>query len=143
VDVCRLNLSHAELDDHKTVLGHIRSIKKEFRQNTAILIDLQGPKLRIGEVANNAVLLEAGKEIEITTNECIGNATCLFINYEQFPKDVAIGDHVLIDDGKIQLTVTGTNRKDSVKAVIDSGGILTSRKGVNLPKTTISLPSLT
>ncbi len=143
VDVCRLNLSHGEYSEHEKILGHIRSINHELHCHTAILVDLQGPKLRVGEVSDNAVLLEEGKEIELTTHECIGNASRLYINYDQFPKDVAIGDHVLIDDGKIQLTVLSTNKKDSVKAVVNSGGILSSRKGVNLPKTKISLPSLT
>lgn len=143
VDVCRLNFSHGEYSEHKKILENIRSINKEFKCSTAILVDLQGPKLRIGEVANNAVLLEVGKEIELTIIECVGNATCLYINYNQFPLDVEIGDHVLIDDGKIQLTVLSTNRKDSVTAIVNNGGILSSRKGVNLPKTKISLPSLT
>lgn len=143
VDVCRLNLSHGEYSEHKKIIENIRAINKEHQCSTAILVDLQGPKLRIGEVANNAVLLETGKEIELTINESIGNATSLYINYSQFPQDVEIGDHVLIDDGKIQLTVLETNRKDSVTAIINSGGILSSRKGVNLPNTKISLPSLT
>ncbi len=143
VDVCRLNLSHGEYAEHQRILDRIRSINRELNHHTAILVDLQGPKLRIGEVSNNEVFLDVGKEIELTTQECVGNASRLFINYAQFPQDVAIGDHVLIDDGKIQLTVTSTNRIDSVKAIINSGGKLSSRKGVNLPKTKISLPSLT
>ncbi len=143
VDVCRLNLSHGEYSEHKKILEHIRSINKELGTHAAILVDLQGPKLRIGEVNNNEIFLDVGKEIELSTVESIGNAAKLFINYNQFPQDVEIGDHVLIDDGKIQLVVTATNRKDTVKAVIVSGGKLSSRKGVNLPKTKISLPSLT
>jgi len=143
VDVCRLNLSHGEYKVHEKIIEHIRSINHELHCHTAILIDLQGPKLRIGEVEKNEIFLEIGKEVELTTHECMGDASRLFINYIQFPKDVAIGDHVLIDDGKIQLTVTSTNGLDSVMAVVNSGGKLSSRKGVNLPKTKISLPSLT
>ena len=143
VDVCRLNLSHGDYAEHKAILDHIREINKELGTHAAILVDLQGPKLRIGEVNNNEVFLDVGKEIELSTIESIGNAARLFINYKQFPQDVEIGDHVLIDDGKIQLVVTATNRVDTVKAVIASGGKLSSRKGVNLPKTKISLPSLT
>ncbi len=143
VDVCRLNLSHGEYAEHQKIIEHIRAINKEFNLHTALLIDLQGPKLRIGEVANNEIFLDVGKEVILTTNECVGNSTRLFINYRQFPQDVAIGDHVLIDDGKIQLTVISTNSVDTVKTIVDSGGKLSSRKGVNLPKTKISLPSLT
>jgi pyruvate kinase len=143
VDVCRLNLSHGTYDIHEKIIEHIRSINHELHCHTSVLIDLQGPKLRIGEVEKNEIFLEIGKEVELTTHESMGNAARLFINYIQFPKDVAIGDHVLIDDGKIQLTVTSTNGLDSVMAVVNSGGKLSSRKGVNLPKTKISLPSLT
>ena len=143
VDVCRLNLSHGEYEEHKKIIEHIRSINKKLNLHTAVLVDLQGPKLRIGEVANNEVFLDVGKEIELTTLEFVGNASRLSINYNQFPQDVAIGDFVLIDDGKIQLTVISTNSVDSVRAIVNSGGKLSSRKGVNLPKTKISLPSLT
>jgi pyruvate kinase len=143
VDVCRLNFSHGEYNVHEKTIEHIRSINHELHCHTAILVDLQGPKLRIGEVEKNEIFLEIGSEVEFTTHECIGNDKRLFINYLQFPKDVAIGDHVLIDDGKIQLTVTSTNGLDSVMATVNSGGKLSSRKGVNLPKTKISLPSLT
>ncbi|MCX6290524.1 MAG: pyruvate kinase [Bacteroidetes bacterium] len=143
VDVCRLNLSHGSYDEHKKILDHIRSANLKLHTHAAILVDLQGPKLRIGEVENNEVELVPAAEIELTTRECKGNAKKLYINYSQFPADVAIGDHVLIDDGKILLSVTATNRVDSVKAVVINGGKLSSRKGVNLPKTKISLPSLT
>jgi pyruvate kinase len=104
---------------------------------------LQGPKLRIGKVENDGVLLVAGKEIIITTAECVGTAERVYITYPQFPKDVKAGENILIDDGKLLLTVIETNSKDEVKAVVSFGGILSSKKGVNLPNTKISLPCLT
>jgi pyruvate kinase len=143
LDVCRINSSHGAYDDHQKVIDIIRQINKEKNTNIAILVDLQGPKLRIGNVENNAVELINGKEVTFTTTEVMGTAEKLFMTYQEFPKDVKIGDHILIDDGKLKLTVVETNYEDTVKAVVVNGGTLSSKKGVNLPNTRISLPSLT
>lgn len=143
VDVCRINLSHGEYEEHRKIISTIRRISKDIGFHAAILVDLQGPKLRIGEIAGKNIELIAGKEITFTTNECVGTVDRLYMNYQQFPQDVKIGDVVLIDDGKIQLRVKDTNRKDEVRAIIEGGGMLSGRKGVNLPNTKISLPSLT
>ncbi len=143
VDVCRINLSHGDYSHHREVIRNIRTINREVGIHTSILVDLQGPKLRIGVVKDNAMQLDAGDEIRFTTEECIGEDGKLYMNYQQFPSDVAVGDTILIDDGKLKLHVTDTNKKDLVKAVVESGGILSSKKGVNLPRTKISLPCLT
>jgi pyruvate kinase len=143
LDVCRINSSHGSYETHQKVIDTIREINKSSRSHIAILVDLQGPKLRIGVVKNNAVELINGEEIIITTKECEGTAQKVYITYPEFPKDVAIGDKVLIDDGKIELKVSETNREDVVKAIIINGGTLSSKKGVNLPNTKISLPCLT
>lgn len=143
VDVCRLNFSHGNYDDHEKVINAIREISRRTHLHAAILVDLQGPKLRIGLVENDAALLEAGKEIILTTNECLGTPGRLYINYDQFPTDVNGGEIILIDDGKIKLRVSETNYKDEVRAIVENGGIVSSRKGVNLPNTKVSLPSLT
>jgi len=143
VNVCRINLSHGDYEEHKKIIRSIREISRDLGVHAAILVDLQGPKLRIGDIADKKVELTAGQNITFTTHECPGTGSLLYMNYSQFPQDVRIGDVVLIDDGKIQLRVTETNGLDEVKAVIESGGPLTGRKGVNLPNTKISLPSLT
>ncbi len=143
LDVARINSSHGSYETHQQTIDLIRDLNHAKKNNVAILVDLQGPKLRIGTVADNEVLLEEGKTIEITTHECVGNAERIYITYPEFPKDVKVDDIVKIDDGKLKLKVTSTNRKDLVKAVIVNGGILSSKKGVNLPNTKISLPSLT
>jgi pyruvate kinase len=143
LDVCRINSSHGSYDDHQKVIDTIRLINKEKNTNIAILVDLQGPKLRIGNVENNGVELINGREVTFTTTEVMGTAEKLFMTYQEFPKDVKIGDHILIDDGKLKLTVVETNYEDTVKAVVVNGGTLSSKKGVNLPNTRISLPSLT
>jgi pyruvate kinase len=143
MDVCRINFSHGSYDNVAEQIKHIRAINKKLGTNTAILADLQGPKLRIGVVENNGVELVSGREITITTRECIGTAERLYITYPQFPKDVNVGESILIDDGKILLNVIDTNGHDEVRAIISHGGILSSKKGVNLPNTKISLPCLT
>jgi pyruvate kinase len=143
VDVFRINFSHGLYDIALEQINNIRAINEKMNSHVAILADLQGPKLRIGLVENNSVELVAGKEIAITTNECVGTKDCLFITYPQFPKDVKAGENILIDDGKIMLRVLDTNRLDKVQTTIVHGGLLSSKKGVNLPNTKVSLPCLT
>ena len=143
VDVCRLNLSHGDEGLQKNVIDIIRQINKEINTTVSILVDLQGPKIRIGEVEDNHIILENGSEVIFSTIDCIGTPKRLCINYQDFPADVAIDDKILIDDGKIVLRVIGTNRSNEVTAQVESGGVVSSRKGVNLPKTKVSLPSLT
>ena len=121
----------------------IRAINKEEGLNVAILADLQGPKIRIGEVEGNGVELVDGEKLIITTQKCMGTSEKVFLTYQEFPKDVTIGDVVLMDDGKLQLEVISTNGKDEVITRIIHGGTLRSKKGVNLPDTAISLPCIT
>ncbi|MDO8993097.1 MAG: pyruvate kinase, partial [Daejeonella sp.] len=108
-----------------------------------ILADLQGPKIRIGLVKDGGINLISGHKIEITTKELIGDDKQIYITYQSFPSDVRSGEIILLDDGKIQMRVLSTNNKDSVQCEVVYGGILTSRKGVNLPNTKVSIPSLT
>jgi pyruvate kinase len=124
------------------VIEHVRSINDELGLNTAILGDLQGPKLRIGEVENEPAILEQGKKVSITNKKQLSNASMMYTNYEEFPKDVQKGEKVLIDDGKIMLEVLETNNDDLVQCVVLQGGPLFSKKGLNLPNTRISKPSL-
>ncbi len=143
VNVCRINFSHGSHEDHKKVVDNIREINKEQGLFTAILADLQGPKIRVGKIKDNAAELINGNEIIITSEECIGDASKVYISYQNFPKDVAAGEFILLDDGKLKLEIKSTNNKDEVVAIVRHGGILSSNKGVNLPNTKISLPCLT
>jgi pyruvate kinase len=143
VDVCRLNFSHGTYEDHESAITNIRKINEELNSNIAILLDLQGPKLRIGEVENNSIVLEAGKEITITTQECVGTAKKLYIKYEMLTKDIKKGHKILLDDGKVELKVLDIINRKEVKAKIIHGGILSSKKGFNLPQTNLSIPSIT
>lgn len=143
VNVCRINFSHGSYDDHKAVIEAVREINNELGTHVGMLADLQGPKLRIGEVENNGVELIAGKEIVITTTKCMGTADKVFMTYKQFPEDVKPGERVLLDDGKLILQVIESDHVENVRTMIIQGGILSSKKGVNLPNTKVSLPCLT
>ena len=143
VDVCRINFSHGAYEDHKKVIENVKEINEELGTHIGILADLQGPKLRIGEMQNNGVELIPGNEIIITTVKCVGTAEKIFMTYKQFPNDVKPGERVLLDDGKIMLEVIESDKLEEVKAKIIQGGILSSKKGVNLPNTKVSLPCLT
>jgi pyruvate kinase len=143
VDVFRLNFSHGKHEDHAEVYHRIVELRKKENIDIAVLADLQGPKLRVGEMENNGVLLEDGAEFSFVTEKCMGTKTKAYMTYTRFPQDVEPGEEILIDDGKLKLRVTETNRTDTVKCVVVNGGILSSKKGVNLPDTKVSLPSLT
>ncbi len=143
VNVFRLNFSHAVYDDLRKVIGAIRELNVELGTSVAILGDLQGPKIRIGEVQNNGIQLQTGDRLKLVTEKMIGNKEKIYLNYLEFPQDVEEGDQVLLDDGKIKFEVVSTNRLDEVEVVVIHGGFLSSKKGVNLPNTKVSLPSLT
>jgi len=143
VDVCRLNFSHGNRDTQKNLVTLIRKINADFDYNLAILGDLQGPKIRIREVQEGGIELEDGGEILISTDKGIGSRQKVFIQYKSFAQDVRPGETVLVDDGKIVLEVLHTNQTDEAILKIINGGLLTSKKGVNLPNTKISMPCLT
>lgn len=144
VDVCRLNFSHGSQEDHLKSIQTIREINSEYDHiNVGILADLQGPKIRIGKMKEGGASLINGSEFKLTTKELIGDGNQAYLSYSQFPKDVKPGEVILLDDGKIQLKVLKTNLEDTVICEVVHGGILTSRKGVNLPNTKVSIPSLT
>jgi pyruvate kinase len=143
VNVCRLNFSHSTHEEHIEVIKNIREADKELGTHTAILGDLQGPKIRIGDVKDNNIELVPGTEIIITTKALMGTANRVSITYQGLPQDVKKGERILLDDGKLMFEVISTNLKDEVKLKVIHGGYLSSKKGVNLPNTKISQPSLT
>lgn len=143
VDVFRINFSHADYEDVTERVKMIREVNAEMETNIAILGDLQGPKLRVGVMAEE-VVVAPGDEIDFVTGTPFeGNAEKVYMNYAAFPKDVNPGERILLDDGKLMFEVVSTNRKDQVHAKVIQGGPLKSKKGVNLPNTNISLPALT
>lgn len=142
VNVFRLNFSHGTHEDKLKIIEHIRQINKTEPYNIAILGDLQGPKLRVGEVENNHVVLVAGEKLVFTNEKVIGNKDRVYVSYPDLHADVKVGNKILIDDGKMEVKVLGLKGKDVVVEVT-LGGILSSKKGINLPDTKISLPALT
>jgi pyruvate kinase len=141
VDVFRINFSHGNHEDKKLVIDQIRELNNEMGTHVAILMDLQGPKIRVNKVEDNIVLRQ-GQELVITTRELLGNNEIVSTSYKDLPKDVKPGERILIDDGKIELSVVEVRDIDIVTKVI-YGGPLTSRKGINLPNSRVSAPSLT
>jgi len=143
VDVFRINFSHANYDDVTERIKMIRELNEELGSYTSILADLQGPKLRVGVMAGE-VVVAPGDEITFVTGKPFeGTSEKVYMNYDAFPKDVKVGEHILLDDGKLMFEVMTTNGNDEVRAKVIQGGPLKSKKGVNLPNTNISLPALT
>ena len=142
VDVFRLNFSHGTHEEHEKVINMIRHINEKYRIHVGILADLQGPKLRVGQIEEDVVLVP-GEHITFTNEKHVGNAATAYMNYESFAQDVSPGELVLVDDGKIQLEVVETDGVSRVKLLVKYGGPFKSNKGVNLPQTKVSLPSLT
>ena len=143
INVCRLNFSHGTHEYHRQSIQNIIELNQEMRTNVTILADLQGPKIRIGNVENNAITLQDGQLIDMVTTECLSTSEKLYISYSDFAKDVKVGETILIDDGKIKLEVVETDKENRVTVKVIYGGVVTSKKGVNLPDTRVSLPSLT
>jgi pyruvate kinase len=142
LDVARLNFSHGSYENHQKVVDTIRSLSDEHVTGIAMLADLQGPKLRVGEMENGSVDLINGSKVKITTVKQIGTAEVIYTNYAEFAQDVKAGETVLLDDGKLMLRILETDGKENVICEVVQGGPLSSRKGLNLPNTKISLPSL-
>ncbi|RED25062.1 pyruvate kinase [Flavobacterium cutihirudinis] len=143
VNVFRINFSHADYEGVKEKIDIIRGLNEEFGYTTAILGDLQGPKLRVG-VMEEGTVVNDGDEITFTTAEdIVGNAQKAFMKYQNFPNDVNVGERILLDDGKLIFEIVSTDKKTEVVAKVIQGGELKSKKGVNLPNTKISLPALT
>ena len=141
VDVFRLNFSHGSHEDHLKVVQYVRELNKELGCTVSLLQDLQGPKIRVQEVQPETVV-ERGQELNITTRQLLGNKEVVSTSYTFLPKDVKYGDMILIDDGKIELKVKEVREAEVITEVI-YGGPLKSRKGINLPFTKVSAPSLT
>lgn len=143
VDVFRVNFSHSGQEDFLKYSEIIRELNRESSSEISLLADLQGPKLRVGEIENGYIDLVEDDLIRFVTEKCTGNKDHLYISYTEFPGDVKPGEFILIDDGKIKLEVVDTDRTGTVKTRVVYGGRLSSKKGVNLPNTAVSIPSLT
>ena len=143
VNVFRLNFSHGSHEDKLKIIEHIRKINSTEPYNIAILGDLQGPKLRIGEIEGNYLEVKEGDILTFTNTKVMGTLEKIYVSYPNLAGDVRIGNIIMIDDGKIEVLVKEITREGDVKVEVKLGGVLSSKKGINLPDTKISLPALT
>ncbi|MBS1751645.1 MAG: pyruvate kinase [Bacteroidetes bacterium] len=143
VNVFRLNFSHGSYDDKLRIINYINQINLTEPYNISILADLQGPKLRVGEIENGSMSLTPGDILTFTNEKCVGTKEKIYVSYPNLAQDVEVGNKILIDDGKIEVKVVGITKDNDVKVEVTMPGILLPKKGVNLPDTKISLPALT
>lgn len=143
VNVFRLNFSHGSHENKAEIIKHIRKINNTEPYNIAILGDLQGPKLRVGQIENGIMEVNAGDVLTFTNTKVIGNMEKVYVSYPNLHADVKPGNLIMIDDGKLEVKVIEVLDNNDVKVEVTMGGFLSSNKGVNLPDTKISLPALT
>lgn len=143
VDIFRLNFSHGTHDQHQQTIDNIVKLNEAHNLHVGILADLQGPKIRVGKIEKEGLAIEKGDILTFSNEETIGTKKNIYLSYQNFASDVSEGDKVLVDDGKIALQVVSTDKVSVVKLKVLFGGILKSNKGVNLPDTEISMPSIT
>ncbi len=143
VNVFRLNFSHGSHEDKLTVINSIRKIIKEEPYNIAILGDLQGPKLRVGELENGKLILKEGDEFIFTIEKMVGNNEKIYVSYPNLTTDVKVGERIFLDDGKMELSVVKVLNDKEVLMRVTLGGVLTPKKGVNLPDSALTMPSMT
>ena len=143
VNVFRLNFSHGSHEDKFKIIEHIRKINSTEPYNISILGDLQGPKLRVGEIENNALPVKEGDILTFVNEKCVGTLEKIYVSYPNLGADVKIGNKIMIDDGKIEVEVKEVTKDGHVKVMVTLGGVISSKKGINLPDTKISLPALT
>ena len=142
VNAVRLNMSHGNYDFYSSLFENIHTARTELNSSLAILADLQGPKIRIGELSEPQIEIFAGNDIQITTEDITGNDKIISTSYKNLQRDAEVGDLILINDGLIRLRIK-SKKENSIVCEIENGGILSPRKGMNLPGMKLSTPSLT
>jgi len=143
VNVFRLNFSHGAYDSKKEIIGFIREINKKEPYNIAILGDLQGPKLRVGELEGGSIELKEGDEIILTTEKVVGTKEKIYVSYQNLATDVKPGERIFFDDGKMEVQLVKVLNEKEVLIRVSLGGTLLPKKGVNLPDSELTMPSLT
>lgn len=143
VNVFRLNFSHGSHEDKTKIIEHVRKINKTEPFNIAILGDLQGPKLRVGEIKDGEMMIKAGDILTFTNEKLIGTKERIYVSYPNLHADVKVGNTILINDGRLEVKVKKVLKNNDVQVEVILGGVLSSKKGINLPDTKISLPALT
>lgn len=142
MDVARVNFSHGDYETHRQAVEDVRRASADTKKPIAIIADLSGPKIRLGEIENGGVEVPSGSRIRITSKEVVGSASLVGTNYADLPKDVLPGTTIYIDDGNLEFTVLSV-ASDELDCQVRSGGIMKSRKGLNIPRANLSLSGLT
>ncbi len=142
-NIFRLNFSHGNHETKKNLIGFIRQINKDKQLNLSILGDLQGPKLRVGKIKDDELMLNVGDMVHFSNQEVEGTLSMITVSYPNLSSDIKVGNKILIDDGKIEVSVIEVTKNGVIKTIVLQGGIIKSNKGFNLPDTKISLPALT
>jgi pyruvate kinase len=143
VNVFRLNFSHVDYEENKRIIADIRLINSKEPYNIAILGDLQGPKLRVGELVGGGFEIEDGDEIIFTTEKMVGTKEKIYVSYPMLCTDVKVGEKIMLDDGKLEVVVKEIVNDKEIKVVVCLGGQLLQKKGVNLPDSILSMPAIT
>lgn len=143
VNCFRLNFSHGSYENKATIIGYLRDINKNEPYNLAILGDLQGPKLRVGDLENDKIDLIEGQDFIFTTEKMVGTSEKIYVSYPNLAKDVKVGERIFLDDGKMEVKVKKILNEKEVLISVTLGGVLTPKKGVNLPDSALTMPSLT
>ena len=142
MNVARVNFSHGTHQDHAQVIKHIRNAAKKFKYSVPVLMDLQGPKIRVGKMKDDGQILEPETTVKITADNVIGDSSLIPIDYSGLIQEAEVGNAILLDDGLLELRVTA-KQPEYLEAKVVVGGLLKPRKGVNLPNVPLSIPSLT
>lgn len=142
MNVARLNTSHDSIQDHEKRVKLLQKIRRELNIPLAILLDLEGPKIRTGTFDTDKVTLKEGQEFVLTSEDIVGSCDKVSINYKELPKEVKKGDNILLDDGKVRLVVSETTEKE-IKTKVITGGTIAGRRGINVPGIDIGMPPLT
>lgn len=144
MNVCRLNFSHGDYEEHAARIATIKEVRQETGKNLAIMLDTKGPEIRTNEMENGAILLEKGKDVIVSMKEVLGTTEMFSITYAELVHDVVAGDTILLDDGLIGLTVNQVDIENGlIYTTIQNGGVLKNKKGVNVPGVSTKLPGIT
>ncbi len=142
MDVARLNFSHGDFAEHGARVKNIREIEKETGLGVAILQDLGGVKIRIGDFTNDQIVLKRGQEFILTTKKIVGDEKRVYINYKKLPQEIEVGQKILLDDGTKELKTIAIKGDEVITKVVN-GGMIRSRRGVNIPNARLSVSALT
>jgi pyruvate kinase len=142
MNVARINFSHGSHEDHARTISYVRKVAKKHKYAIPVLMDLQGPKIRVGKMKEGSQILRTGSKVTITPEDVQGTSELIPIDYSSLTSDAEPGHRIMVDDGLLELQVISVNEREVFAKVI-VGGVIKSRKGVNLPGIKISMPSLT